>query len=112
MSVLEEYTDAEVEEMASIHVDKIRLLIQSYSVVHAEGVNRRIESFLDSQVTLMRDDQRSPVASHVKTLDAQALVEHVYRYKSMSTCLKITLDEIKRRLLAGEGNDKNESSVG
>lgn len=102
MSYLEEYTDAELEEIASDHVAKIRLLMRNYGVIHAEGVNRRISSFLDSDVTLLKEDQRGPVADHIKTLNAQELVEHVYRYKNMSTCLRITLEEIKKRLQVKE----------
>lgn len=96
---LEEYSDTEIEELATIYMDRIRALMQCYSLIYAEGVHRRIESFLDPQISLLSEEQKTPVVEHVKKLNAQQLIEHVYRYKDMSSCFRITLDEIKKRLV-------------
>ena len=92
------YTDTELEELAAIHMEKIRLLMMSYSSIYAEGVKRQIKSFMDSGLTLLSQEEKIPVAEYIKSLDSQALVDHVYRYKEMPTCLKITLAEIAKRL--------------
>jgi len=105
------YSDAELEELASIYVSRIRLFMQRYSQIHAEGVDRRIQSFLDADVQLLTEDQRGPVASYIKTLDANQLIEQVYRYKDMPTCFKITLTEIKKRL-CGDATENTEGESG
>lgn len=52
---LEEYSDTEIEELATVYMDRIRSLMQCYSLIYAEGVHRRIESFLDPQISLLSD---------------------------------------------------------
>ena len=105
---LEAYSDAELEELASIYVSRIRLFMERYAQIHAEGIDRRIKSFLDTDVQLLTDEQRGPVAAYVKTLDSKELIEQVYRYKEMPTCFKITLTEIKRRL-CGDATEDTET---
>jgi len=98
MMTLDEFSDAELEEAATAHIDSIRALIKSYAIVFDEGMDRRIPSFLNPDINLLSDDERQPVACYVKSLPDDQLVDAVVRYKEMPTCLKITLNEIKRRL--------------
>jgi len=98
MLTLDEFSDAELEEAATAHVDSIRALMKSYAVVFEEGVDRRIPTFLKPEINLLSDDERQPVVHYVKSLPDDQLVDAVIRYKEMPTCLKITLNEIKRRL--------------
>jgi len=98
MLTLDEFSDAELEEAATAHVDSIRALMTSYAIVFDEGVDRRIPTFLKPEINLLSDDERQPVVHYVKSLPDDQLVDAVIRYKEMPTCLKITLNEIKRRL--------------
>ena len=94
----EDYANAELEEMAEAHLASLRALMQSYAILHAEGVERRIPSFLSADLNLLSEDERQPVVSHLKTLTDDKLVDAIIRYKDMPTCLRLTLNEIKRRL--------------
>lgn len=96
--MLDEYDNAELEELSETHLASLRSLMQSYAVLYAEGVDRRIPSFLSTDVNLLSEDERQPVVSHLKTLTDDKLVEAIIRYKDMPTCLRLTLNEIKRRL--------------
>ena len=98
MVTFEDYDNAELEELAEAHLASLRALMQSYAVLHVEGVDRRIPSFLSSDLNLLSEDERQPVVSHLKTLKDDQLVEAINRYKDMPTCLRLTLNEIKRRL--------------
>lgn len=98
MLTLADFTNEELEEAATAHIDSIRALMTSYAVVFEEGVDRRIPTFLRPEINLLSDDERQPVACYVKSLPDDQLVDAVIRYKEMPTCLKITLNEIKRRL--------------
>lgn len=98
MVTFEDYDNAELEELAEAHLASLRALMQSYAVLHVEGVDRRIPSFLSADLNLLSEDERQPVVSHLKTLKDDLLVEAINRYKDMPTCLRLTLNEIKRRL--------------
>jgi len=94
----EDYSNVELEELAETHLASLRALMQSYAVLHVEGVDRRIPSFLSADLNLLSEDERQPVVSYLKTLKDDPLVEAIMRYKDMPTCLRLTLNEIKKRL--------------
>jgi len=92
------YNDDYLEETAQMYLRSIRGLIKDYAEIHEEAVRRRIPSFLDPNVQLLSDDDRQPVMEYVKSLSTDELIQAVHRYKTMPTCLRITLDEIRSRL--------------
>ena len=92
------YSDDYLEETAQMYIHSIRGLIRDYAEINEEAVRRRIPAFLDPNVKLLSEDDRQPVMEYVKSLSTDELIEAVHRYKTMPTCLRITLDEIKRRL--------------
>jgi hypothetical protein len=96
--MLNDFSDGMLEEMAAVHLAKMRKLMENYALIHAEGVGRGLAPFLDPDIKLLSSDERGAVCTEIKALTNEELVDSVHRYKDMPSCLKLTLNEIKRRL--------------